>query len=144
MCVETVLKGKNNVDRVVTKYKASDRKALRRQSKHYHTCKERKNYGPKREVYMADARRKTTRKERQEITEYFAYDKDYKGTAVFYDVPYSQVYAWVKKYLAAGENDLAGKRRRHKSDNEADKPERLTAFFWGRLPIPYYILRLCK
>ncbi len=126
MCVETVLRGENNVDGVVAKYNISDRRVLRRWIKRYNANKELKDYDPKREVYMAEARRKTTQKERKEIAEYcIAHDKDYKGTAVLYDVSYGQVYTWVKKYLAAGENGLADKRGHHKSDDEVDELERL-------------------
>lgn len=126
MCVETVLRGENNVDGVVAKYNISDRKVLRQWIERYNANKELKDYDPKREVYMAEARRKTTQKERKEIAEYcIAHDKDYKGTAVLYDVSYGQVYTWVKKYLAAGENGLADKRGHHKSDDEVDELERL-------------------
>lgn len=75
---------------------------------------------------MADARRKTTLKERKEITEYcIAHDKDYKGTATLYDVSYSQVYTWVKKYLAQGEEGLVDRRGHHKTEAEVDELERL-------------------
>lgn len=75
---------------------------------------------------MASARRKTTREERKEITEYcIAHRKDYKGTAALYDVSYSQVYTWVKKYLAKGEEGLVDKRGHHKTDDEVDELERL-------------------
>ena len=75
---------------------------------------------------MASARRKTTREEREEITEYcIAHRKDYKGTAALYDVSYSQVYTWVKKYLAKGEEGLVDKRGHHKTDDEVDELERL-------------------
>ena len=75
---------------------------------------------------MANARRKTTLEERKEITEYcIAHGKDYKGTAALYDVSYSQVYSWVKKYLSDGEEGLSDKRGRHKSDEEVDELERL-------------------
>lgn len=75
---------------------------------------------------MADARRKTTWKERKEITEYcIAHDKDYKGTAMLYDVSYSQVYTWVKKYLSQGEEGLTDRRGHHKTDDEVDELERL-------------------
>ena len=122
MCVETVLRGENNVDGVVAKYNISDRRVLRR----WINNKELEDYDPKREVYMADARRKTTQKERKEIAEYcIAHDKDYKGTAALYDVSYGQVYTWVKKYIAAGENGLADKRGHHKPDDEVDELERL-------------------
>lgn len=69
----------------------------------YNANIELKSYDPKREVYMAEARRKTTLTERREIAGYcIAHDRDYKGAASLYDVSYSQVYSWVKKYDAAG------------------------------------------
>ena len=75
---------------------------------------------------MADARRKTTLEERKEITEYcIAHGKDYKGTAALYDVSYSQVYSWVKKYLSDGEAGLLDTRGHHKADDEVDELERL-------------------
>lgn len=126
MCVEIVLQGKNNVDGVVAKYNISDRRVLRRWIKRYNANKELKDYDPKREVYMADAKRKTTQKERREIAEYcIAHGKDYKGTAALYDVSYNQVYTWVKKYLTSGEDGLTDKRGHHKSDDEVDELERL-------------------
>ena len=75
---------------------------------------------------MADARRRTTLEERKEIVEYcIAHDKDYKGTAARYDVSYSQVYNWVRKYLSEGEESLVDKRGHHKTDDEVDELERL-------------------
>jgi transposase len=44
---------------------------------------------------------------------------------VFYSVSYSQVYTWVKKYLADGEAGLADRRGHHKTDEEVDELERL-------------------
>ena len=63
MCVETVLRGENNVEGVVAKYNISGRRVLRRWIKRYNANKELKDYEPKREVYMAGARRKATQKE---------------------------------------------------------------------------------
>ena len=41
-----------------------------------------KDYNPKREVYMAEARRKTTLEERKEIVNYcINHNRDYKNTA---------------------------------------------------------------
>ena len=75
---------------------------------------------------MAEARRKTTLEERKEIVEYcIRHNNDYKGTASRYDVSYSQVYTWVKKYRETGETGLENKRGRHKSDDEVDELERL-------------------
>lgn len=75
---------------------------------------------------MAEARRKTTLEERKEIVEYcISHNNDYKGTAVRYEVSYSQVYSWVKKYREDGEEGLEDKRGHHKRDDEVDELERL-------------------
>jgi transposase len=75
---------------------------------------------------MAEARRKTTIEERKEIVDYcIKHGRDYKGTAGIYDVSYSQVYSWVKKYDVNGEEGLSDKRGRRKTDNEVDELERL-------------------
>lgn len=125
-CIEAVLRGDGSVDDIVAKYNISAREVLRNWIKRYNAHKELKDYNPKREVYMADARRKTTLEERKEITEYcIVHNKDYKGTAALYDVSYSQVYIWVQKYLSNGEDGLVDKRGHHKADDEVDELERL-------------------
>jgi transposase-like protein len=125
-CVEAVLRGEGCVDDIVAKYNISSRSVLRRWILRYNANQELKDYDPKREVYMADARRKTTLEERKEITEYcISHNKDYKGTAARFDVSYSQVYTWVRKYLENGEAGLTDRRGHHKSDEEVDELERL-------------------
>ena len=126
MCVEAVLRGEGSVDDIVAKYNISSRSVLIKWVQRYNANKELKDYDPKREVYMADARRKTTQEERKEITEYcISHGKDYKGTAALYAVSYSQVYSWVKKYLAEGEDGLTDRRGHRKTDDEVDELERL-------------------
>ena len=126
MCVEAVLKGEGSVDDIVVKYNISTRSVLRSWIMKYNANMELKEYKPKREVYMAEARRKTTLEERKEIVEYcIAHENDYKGAASRYDVSYSQVYSWVKKYRESGEEGLEDKRGHHKSDDEVDELERL-------------------
>ena len=125
-CVEAYLRGEGSIDDIVAKYNISSNRVLRRWIECYNANKELKDYDPKREVYMAETRRKTTPDERREITEYcIAHDKDYKGTAALYGVSYSQVYNWVKKYLSEGEEGLKDKRGHHKTDDEVDELERL-------------------
>ena len=124
--VEEYLIGVGSVDDIVAKYNISAREVLRNWIKRYNANKELKDYDPKREVYMADARRKTTLEERKEITEYcLAHNKDYKGTAALFEVSYSQVYTWVRKYLEDGDSGLQDRRGHHKSDDEVDELERL-------------------
>ena len=75
---------------------------------------------------MAEARRKTSIEERKEIVEYcIEHNRNYKETASVYDVSYSQVYSWVKKHDARGEEGLTDKRGHHKTDEEVDELERL-------------------
>jgi transposase-like protein len=92
----------------------------------YNANRELKGYDPKREVYMAEAKRKTTLEERKEIVAYcLEHNRDYKNTAGIFDVSYSQVYSWVRKYNASGEDGLTDKRGHHKTDEEVDELERL-------------------
>jgi transposase-like protein len=126
MCVEAVLSGKGSVDDIVAKYNVSSREVLRQWIMRYNANRELKDYDPKKEVYMAEAKRKTTFEERKEIVEYcLNHNRDYKGTASRYDVSYSQIYSWVKKYDAHGEDGLIDKRGHHKADDEVDELERL-------------------
>jgi transposase len=114
------------VSEIVSKYNISDASILKRWIKCYNANRELKDYNPKREVYMAEARRKTTIEERKEIVEYcMKHNRDYKGSASMYDVSYSQVYSWVKKYDANGEEGLSDKRGHHKTDDQVDELERL-------------------
>ena len=125
-CVEAVLKGEGSVDDIAVKYNISDRSVLRSWIMKYNANMELKDYEPKREVYMAEARRKTTLEERKEIVEYcIAHNNDYKGAASRFEVSYSQVYSWVKKYRESGEEGLEDRRGHHKSDDEVDELERL-------------------
>ena len=122
---EAVLSGEGSVDDIVAKYNISSREVLRNWIKHYNANSELKDYDPKREVYMAEAR-KTSIEERKEIVEYcLKYNRDYKESASIYDVSYSQVYSWVKKYDANGEGGLSDKRGHHKIDDEIGELERL-------------------
>lgn len=92
----------------------------------YNANRELKDYNPKQEVYMAEARRKTTLEERKEIVDYcINHDRNYKDTAAKFDVSYSQVYSWVKKYDVDGADGLADRRGCHKADDEVDELERL-------------------
>ena len=99
---------------------------LRKWIRMYNANIELKDYNPQREVYMAKARRKTTIDERKEIVNYcIEHNRNYKETAVLYDVSYSQVYSWVKKYDSNGEKGLIDKRGHHKLDDEVGELERL-------------------
>ena len=125
-CVEAVINGEGSINDIIAKYGVSSRSVLIQWIKVYNANRELKDYDPKQEVYMAEARRKTTIEERKEIVGYcISHNHDYKNTAAKYDVSYSQVYSWVRKYDANGEAGLTDKRGRHKTDDEVDELERL-------------------
>ena len=125
-CVEAVLNGEGTVDDIIAKYAISSRSVLRSWIKVYNANREFKDYNPKREVYMAEARRKTTLEERKEIVNYcINHNLDYKNTATKFNVSYSQVYSWVKKYDSDGESGLTDRRGQRKTDDEVDELERL-------------------
>lgn len=120
------LSGSGSLIDIAAKYNIRSKETVRQWVLLYNANRELKDYIPKREVYMADARRKTTIEERKEIVKYcIEHNRDYKGTASIYDVSYSQVYSWVKKYDANGEEALTDKRGHHKTDDEVDELERL-------------------
>jgi transposase-like protein len=124
-CVEAVLSGEGSSVDIAAKNNIHPT-ILESWIKMYNANRELKDYCPKREVYMAEARRKTTIDERKEIVNYcINHNRDYKTTASTYDVSYSQVYSWVKKYDAVGEDGLLDKRGHHKTDDEVDELERL-------------------
>ena len=125
-CVEAVLNGEGTVDDIIAKYAISSRSVLRSWIKVYNANREFKDYNPKREVYMAEARRKTTLEERKEIVNYcINHNRDYKNTATKFNVSYSQVYSWVKKYDSDGESGLTDRRGQRKTDDEVEELERL-------------------
>lgn len=125
-CVELVISGKGSISDIVAEYNISDSRVLRSWIKKYNSNIELKDYDPKQEVYMASAKRKTTLEERKEIVEYcIEHNNDYKNTAANFDVSYTQVYAWVRKYNANGEDGLLDRRGHHKADEEVDELEKL-------------------
>ncbi len=124
--VEEYLAGKGSLPDLISKYKIPSTSTLRKWIMRYNSNMELKDYDPKQEVYMATSRRKTTLEERKEIVAYcIEHNRDYKNTAEKYDVSYSQVYSWVRKYDTAGEEGLTDKRGRHKTEEEVDELEKL-------------------
>lgn len=126
MVVEESLLGKESIENLCIKYCIGSKNTLKHWISLYNSDIELKSYEPKQEVYMADARRKTTFEERKKIVEYcISNEINYKKTAVLFDVSYSQVYSWIKNYNKTGNDGLADKRGHHKADDEVTELERL-------------------
>lgn len=125
-CVELYLQGNMSMQDIVVKYNISSDSVLKGWILRYNANKELKDYDPKKEVYMAEARRKTTIEERKEIVKYcLEHNRNYKEAASIYNVSYSQVYSWIKKYDINGDDGLSDKRGHHKTDDEVDELEKL-------------------
>ena len=126
MIVLEYLSGKGSYNDIAAKYNLRSKSQLQNWVLLYNANRELKDYCPSREVYMAEARRKTTIEERKEIVEYcINHHSNYKETANRYNVSYSQVYSWVKKYNENGDNGLLDKRGHRKSDEELSELELL-------------------
>ena len=124
--VRKYINGEGSVTDLCARYGIPAHATLQKWISLYNANRELKDYIPKREVYLADARRKTTIEERKEIVDYcINHNRDYKGTASIYNVSYSQVYSWVKKYDVQGDDGLTDRRGRHKTDEEVNELERL-------------------
>ncbi len=125
-CVEAVLNGEGSVDDIIARHGISSRSVLRRWMKVYNANRELKDCDPKQEAYMAEARRKTTFEERKKVVDdCISHNRDYKNTAAKHGFSYSQVYSWIKKYDANGEDGLTDRRGHRKTDDEVDELERL-------------------
>jgi len=124
--IKEYLNGKGSFEDLCLKYDIPSDYTLRKWLKRYNSHGELKDYNPKGEIYMASAKRKTTIEERIEIVKYcLEHNKEYKLAAEAFDVSYTQVYQWVKKYEEFGENGLSDKRGKRKQDDELDEVERL-------------------
>lgn len=99
----------------MAKYNISSCSVLQRWISVYNANRELEDFDLKSKVYMVEARRKTTFEKRKETVDYcINHNCDYKNMVAKYDISYSQVYSWVKKYAANGEAGLTAKRGRQK------------------------------
>ncbi len=117
--INEYLSGKDSFQGLANTYNISTHEIVRKWVLAYNNGKEIKDYDPKGEVYAMKSR-KTTLEERLEIVKYVLdNNNDYKGAAKRYNVPYSNVFNWVKKYNSKGEEGLSDKRGR--SSNKSSK-----------------------
>lgn len=127
MVVNEYLSGKSSLRDLMVKYNITAKITIQRWIKKYNNHIELMDYDPKPEVYMADTL-KTTYEEKIEIVkDCLTHDRDIKGTASKYGCKYAQLYQWVRKYEANGEEALIDKRGKFKQEedlSELEKAER--------------------
>lgn len=110
--INMYLSGKYSLKQVSRKYNISDKTLLRSWISKYNSHKEINSTPKELDKSMAESR-KTTLEERIEIVRYCIMNSnDYKETAQRYNVSYSQVYTWVKKYKKDQEAGLKDNRGR--------------------------------
>lgn len=122
--VEEHLKDHIPVLELTAKYKISNT-VIYQWIKMYNSHMEMKDYVPaNKEIYMTKDKQ-TTIEEKIEIAKHcIKHDLDYKGTAAAYGVAYQNVYMWVKKYRAYGEEGLYDRRGKRKKESELTESER--------------------
>ncbi|MDY4920475.1 MAG: helix-turn-helix domain-containing protein [Phascolarctobacterium sp.] len=125
-CVQAVLNGEGTITEIALKNNVSSQVLLSYWLKQYNSNIEIKDYNPNQEVYMAKAKRDTTLEERKEIVDYcLSHECNYSATATKFNVSYSQVHNWVRKFKADPDKGLLDRRGYHKPDEELNELERL-------------------
>ncbi len=124
--VREYLNGEGSMQALAIKYGIPNHRTVRDWISVYNGHKELKAASVASEVYMAGSKGKISMEERVEIVQYcMEHDLDYVQTASRYGLAYWQVYSWVKKYKAEGEEGLSDRRGRRKSVDEIDETEKL-------------------
>lgn len=122
--VDAYFAGEGSFEAIAIKYEIPSYTTVRSWILKYNNLEELKDYDPKPEVYMKDRSRKTSHEERIEIVNYcLEHNKNYKETAELFDISYTQIYQWVKKYLASGEKGLIDGRGQHRTEEQLNKTE---------------------
>lgn len=123
--VQAYLNGEGSYVDLAVKYNISSETTIFNWVKEYNTPKGLKDYNLQGEARNMKSL-KTTKEERIKIVKYcIEHDKDYKGTALKFNVPYANVYNWFNKYVKDGEEGLDDNRGHHKKDEELTETELL-------------------
>lgn len=123
--VEDFLQKDLTVNEILEKYTISSDSILRSWVKKYTSHSELKDSGEGMSQSMTKGR-KTTFEERIQIVDHcLKQQNDYLATSETYGVSYQQVYQWVKKFEAAGEDGLRDRRGRTKVEIELTAEEKL-------------------
>lgn len=120
------LDGKMSIEALTIKYGIPNHSSVQAWISMYNSHRELRATPVAKEVPMGASKRKICLEERIEIVQYcISHELDYAETARYFDIPYWQVYNWVKKYKEDGETGLIDRRGRKKPEDEIDGTERL-------------------
>jgi len=116
--IEAYINGDGSEQELALKYGIRSSSTLHSWILKYNRHEKIKDYDPKGDVYMAKSR-KVSYEEKIEVIEYCIKNHNsYKHAAEKYQIPYSQVYMWVKKYQERGPEGLLDRRGRTKLESE--------------------------
>lgn len=122
--VQEYLSEKVSIQALVIKYNISSTSVLRRWIKWYNNHMELKDYDPKPEVYMTNTLKTTYEEKITIVKDCLDHNRDIKGTAEKYGCKYAQLYQWIRKYEADGQDALIDKRGKRKQDDELSELEK--------------------
>lgn len=122
--VQDYLSGEYSQYQIIDKYKIASRTQLARWINKYNNHSSFKSY-PSEGAKAMTKGRTTSWQERIEMVLYcLSHNHDYQNTSEKYQVSYQQVYQWVKKYEAGGEEALKDRRGRKKAPEELSETDR--------------------
>ncbi|WP_318509110.1 IS3 family transposase [Bacillus sp. T3] len=116
--IKDCLSGKYSIREVARMYDISDSSVLRKWIRKYNSHSEIKDTSQGRTSSMTKGRKTTWDERVQIVLDCLGNGKDYQYTSETYEVSYQQVYLWVKKYEAGGDEALKDKRGRKKEETE--------------------------
>ncbi|MCF7932544.1 MAG: helix-turn-helix domain-containing protein [Acholeplasmataceae bacterium] len=123
--IQAYLNDEGSYMELTGRYHVPSHQTIRNWVMKYNGHEEIKPYDPRGHVYMAKTR-KVSQEEKIEIVRWTIENgSQYKLAAQKYETSYAQVYNWVKKYKALGEEGLQDRRGRHKLEEELTEIERL-------------------
>jgi transposase len=119
------LGGKGSYKEMAKQYQIPSHETIRKWVIKYNRHNEIKEYDPKGYVYMAKTR-KVSHEEKLEIVRWtIEHNNEYKLAAETFETAYSQVYNWVRKYKAEGEDGLKDERGKRKLVENLSEIEKL-------------------
>lgn len=123
--IKAYLDGKGSYRDLAKQYQLTSDELVRTWVSKYNRHNEIKAYDPKGSVYMAKSR-KVSYEEKLEIVKWtIEHNHEYKLAAEKFEIAYSQVYNWVRKYNAEGEAGLKDERGKRKSVENLSEIEKL-------------------
>lgn len=140
--VQAYLNGHDSELKICEKFHIRSKSQLQKWLKVYNNHECFKNHNSGGESIMSNAR-KTTIEERIEISKAcLESDLNYGEVAKKYNVSYSQVYNWTKKYKELGKPGLEDRRGRRTKDQEPRTPEEEYAVKLANLEHENYLLKV--